>query len=273
MSHTRDWDWVELSMPPEHGWFEPDWLSGRDAPGSFAVQAATYACVVMDLPDEPDALASALKRNVRESVRRSRNRLGRAANQVDVEILGESPASTRSAVGELFRLHRARADMAGRPAHENLIGSAAQEVFVQTVCQDLSRTGHGKVGLLKADGEAIAAVLLLRANGCVFFSASGMNPEWWDHGPMTLLQAECLRDAISAGDRSANLSIGPDVSKLRWSEKLELHNHFVIVGPRLRSQAAYAMYAPFRSAAVVAGHLGGQLRGGRSASPGTGSPV
>jgi hypothetical protein len=252
MARAGDWDWVDLSLPPEQGWFEPDWLSGRDAQGSFSTQVGTFACVVMPLPDSPNALQAALKRNVRESVRQSHNRLRRASADIRFEKVDGGGGSVRKAVRDLSRLHSARARMRDKPQHENLFPTALQEVFVQSVTQELAGTGHANVALLKADRVPIAAVLLLRANGGVFFSASGMSPDWWDHGPMTFLQAECLRGAIADGDRFANLSIGPDVSKLRWSEVLELHNHFVIVGPRLRSKAAFAAYTPFRSAAVIA---------------------
>jgi hypothetical protein len=54
--------------------------------------------------------------------------------------------------------------------------------------------------------------------------------------------AEALHQAIARGDRLANLSSGPDVAKLRWSEALLLRQHFTIVGPRLRSRLVFRSF-------------------------------
>lgn len=97
--------------------------------------------------------------------------------------------------------------------------------------------------LLRVDGQAVAARLVLRSNGAVFFSISGFDPAWWDYGPLTLLDAESLRAAIGRGDTHANLSIGPDTSKLRWSERLELHQDFVLVGSRGRARRLFTAWA------------------------------
>ena len=59
--------------------------------------------------------------------------------------------------------------------------------------------------------------------------------------------------AIGRGDTSANLSLNPDESKLRWSEQIELHNEFLLVSPRRRARLATSLYLLQRWARTAVG--------------------
>jgi len=65
-----------------------------------------------------------------------------------------------------------------------------------------------------------------------------------------LLQWTAMCRAVARGDTEVNLSMGPDVAKLRWSETVVPHMEFVVCAPRARSRALLTGYAAL---ATVAG--------------------
>jgi CelD/BcsL family acetyltransferase involved in cellulose biosynthesis len=104
---------------------------------------------------------------------------------------------------------------------------------------------HGRAELLTLDvaGIARAALLVLRAPGASYLAASGVDPDWWHTSPVTLLQWTAMCRAVARGDSEVNLSMGPDVAKLRWSEQVVPHMEFVVCGPRTRSRLLLTGYA------------------------------
>ncbi|HEY3607422.1 MAG TPA: hypothetical protein VGL06_07970, partial [Pseudonocardiaceae bacterium] len=52
-------------------------------------------------------------------------------------------------------------------------------------------------------------------------------------------------------DGEVNLSMGPDVAKLRWSEQVVPHMEFVVCGPRTRSRLLLAGYAALGAVAAM----------------------
>jgi CelD/BcsL family acetyltransferase involved in cellulose biosynthesis len=249
VERREEWDWLELSLSPAQGWFEPEWAGAADG-AAFAVHSGANVCVVLPLPRDWDALRQSFKRNVREAIRRSTNRLRRDGHAWRLRVV-QSGAELPAALGELVRLHEARAAASGRNPHRNFFVSATHREFFDAVAPKLATVGGIKVALLEVEGRPVAATLLLRGNEAVYFSATGIDPDWWDYGVGTLLTAECLRDAVESGDRVANLSTGPTVAKLRWSEQLEQHNRFDVVNTRPSSRAFYGLFGSARSAAVV----------------------
>lgn len=241
-SREAEWDFVELSLAPEHGWFEPEWLPhGAEAPASV-IPGGAMACVVLPLPPAGSELFPSLKRNVKESVRRGRNRLARSERDWRVTSIGEDSPALEQALGQLARLHHARSQMPGRIQHPDYLAPAATRAFLDDVAGPMARAGSLAVWLLEVEEEPIAGLLVLRANGAIFVSSSGVDPEWWDFNPLTVLLAEVFQEAIHRGDGLVNLSIGPTVAKLRWSEELQIHHQFAVVGPRPRSHRAYSVY-------------------------------
>jgi CelD/BcsL family acetyltransferase involved in cellulose biosynthesis len=203
----------------------------------------------MELPEATDGLEAQLKRNVTESIRRSTNRLRRDGVDWRFDVVEQPGPRLDAAVEELVSLHSARAGADDRFPHTDYFAEPDQSAFLRDASAAMADAGHLKVCSLAVDGEAIASLLILRANGGVFFSVSGMNPAWWDYGVMTLLQRECLRDAIASGDRLVNLSRGPNAPKLRWAENLEIHHNFNLVAGQKRSRRLFSVYAPYRTLA------------------------
>ncbi len=245
--HERrdDWDWAELRLGPAQGWFESDWLTREaEEQGAKFIHTGSSAFVVIDLPPDWDELRSSLKRNVKEAIRRSTNRLGR----VDWEVVTPStPAELGAAVEALAGLHGLRSGVADKERHIDYFGDAHDLSFLRKAAAAMFEAGAGSVPLIRIEGTDAAARLILHGNASIFFSVAGLDPAYWDYGPGTMLVVEALREAIARGDTSANLSMNPDEGKLRWSERIEIHNAFMLVAPRRRSRVASASHLVLRT--------------------------
>lgn len=242
-----DSDWVEVTLGPDQVWLEPEWLHSSDTPW-VTVHTGVVATVAMRLPETADELDRVLKRNVTESIRRSENRLRRADAVWEFNAVDEPGRELTEGVDQLIALHSARARVGDHLPHTDHFAEPGHLAFLREVVPAMAAAGHVQLCSLTVQGKPIASLLVLRAGGGAFFSASGMDPAWWECSPMTLLQRECLRHLILCGDRSVNLSRGPNAAKLRWAEELEVHHNFSLVAGRRRSQIAFTLYAPYRTA-------------------------
>jgi hypothetical protein len=110
---------------------------------------------------------------------------------------------------------------------------------------------RASVHLLEIGGTAAGGLIALRAPGSRFLSLSGYDPRWWDYGILNLLTSEVLGAAIRDGDRSVNLSSGPENSKLRWSEEIAVNTLFAVVAGRRRSRLAFELFLHARAAGTV----------------------
>jgi CelD/BcsL family acetyltransferase involved in cellulose biosynthesis len=246
----RQWDWLELPLDANQGWFEPQWLGeGRSLRG-LVRHKTTRASVVLPLFAIASSTAGALKRNVWESVKRSRNRLNRSGVSWNISVHCE-PADIAAAMPELRRLHAARSTTTGRRTHPDMLGDPAHYDFFAEAVGRMAAAGRAELLTLDAGSTPIAAQLVLRAPAASYLALSGVDPEWWHASPVTLLQYTAIGRAAERGDREMNLSVGPDVSKLRWSEQVVQHPEFVVCGSRDRSRRLLAAYSALSALASV----------------------
>jgi CelD/BcsL family acetyltransferase involved in cellulose biosynthesis len=240
---SHEWDWVELALGPGQGWFEREWIphQGRGS-GCVAMHKATRAFVVLPLAPTWDELRHSLKRNVKESIRRGANRLRRDAHTWRLVEPDGSEAALERSIDTLVSLHRARSRVQGTEPHADYFADSREEAFLYDAGRALHRSGHFTPLVLEVDGEEVAARLVLETGGSSFFSVSGADPAWWHYNVGTTLLALALERSIDRDGVLVNLSHGPDVSKLRWSEELEYAQSFLLVGERLRSRVAFAAF-------------------------------
>jgi CelD/BcsL family acetyltransferase involved in cellulose biosynthesis len=264
-----EWDWLELPMGGQQGWFEPEWLTGEPAGRPVIRHKTTRPSVILPLsadPDgsaDPDALRGLLKRNVKESVRRGRNRLGRSGDAWTITA-HSSPEQIGRAWPILARLHAARAGIAGPRRHPDALGVPGRPEFLAEVLPLLAAHGGAEILTLDVAGEPVAAQAVLLAPRASYLAFSGVDPRWWDVSPVTLLHLAAGERAIERGHDELNLSVGPDVAKLRWSELVVQNPDFVLCGPRRRSRIAYTGYA-------LAAEMAGIRREAARHRPGTGT--
>ena len=254
VERAGDWDWAELSLPPEQGWLEPEWLGRPPEPApAFPMHKAAAACVVVPLRGSRAEFEGQLKRNVRESLRRGPNRLTRAGIPWRVET-NCAPEQLAAAIEDVISLHRARSQVAGHLEHDDHLAGAAGQAFLHDVARQLHPEGALRVARLIAGDRTLAANVILRAHGGLFTSLSGMTPDAWEYSPSTVILGEVLGEAADEGCEQANLSLGPSQAKLRWSEELEIHHQWVVVANRRPARAAFSAYWHARAAMLLRRH-------------------
>ncbi|MEZ0067185.1 CelD/BcsL family acetyltransferase involved in cellulose biosynthesis [Streptacidiphilus sp. MAP12-20] len=249
-SRSAEWDWLELPIGADQGWFEAEWLSGEIAAHGLVRHKTTRPSVVLPLPERVEELESTLKRNVRESIHRAHNRLERSGRAWTVtRHTGEG--AVRRALPVLTRLHEARSQLPGRRRHPDVLGAAAHRAFLADALPRMAAESEAEILTLDVEGQAVAAELVLSAPRADYLAFSGVDPAWWHVSPVTLLVWQAARNATARGRAELNLSLGPDVAKLRWSERVVQHPEFAVCGPRMRSRAAYTGYAAAAAVASV----------------------
>jgi CelD/BcsL family acetyltransferase involved in cellulose biosynthesis len=235
-AEVKRWDWAFVPLE-DSLWFEPEWLPER---GSIIVLNKTVRASVV----RPIGTSSSpvMKRNVRESIRRSRNRLDRAHPGRWAISRATSRSDILDAFPDLLSMHTARSRMAGKEIHANLFKQESSSALLLAVLTAAADRGGACIYRLLVDGHAVAALLVLRTEECSYFLLSGMSEPSWEYSPVTLLQGCAIDDAIKLDHRLVNLSTGPDTAKMRWSEHVSVHSEFVLVPNRPLSLATFGTY-------------------------------
>ena len=240
------WDWAELLLGGSL-WLEPDWLPRGGTVTLLTKGIRANVVLPVSMGTQP-----ALKRNVRESVRRARNRLERAYPGAWSITRATSSIDVPGAVSDLAGLHGERSRLTGKKRHPNALARKADWTFLSAAVTALARREAVAIYRLVADGAAIAALLVLRTDGCTYFLLSGMSHSAWEFSPVTLLQRQAIEDAIALGQQCVNFSTGADTPKLRWSETLTLNPEFVLVPDRFAARLRFGVYWQAAAAAAVA---------------------
>jgi CelD/BcsL family acetyltransferase involved in cellulose biosynthesis len=265
-SRAGEWSWWHLPLGEHDSWLDAGWLPGGR--GFVVSERLVRAEVVLDVGD-----GRLRSRNLRESVRRARNRLTRdfgsdwaVTRVVDPEPLGRS-------LDSLVQLHRERSTLAGRRSHDDRASTAAVRRYLGDVVA--RHTGSGSVSCyeLRARGTLIAQLLTFHAPAATYCSLSGLTATAWQYSPTTLLQWQAYQDTRADGRRAFSLSTGPDQAKLRWSRELRVHPEFVVISPRPGARLAYALYSQVSHAARLLAECRRQLAGRSGIAAPDGSPA
>jgi CelD/BcsL family acetyltransferase involved in cellulose biosynthesis len=246
---SGEWDWLAVPVMDDQGWLDPEWLTGAVAERGFIQHKAIRAPVVLDLPSDVFALHAGMKRNLRESTHRGRNRLNKTGRFWAVTV-HEHERDIAPALSVLARLHSARAQLAGRRRHPDRLARAASREFLEEALVRMARRREAQILTLDVEGEPIAAQLVLMGPDGTFLGPSGIDPAWWGVSAVTLLHLHAAEEAVRRGHSVLNFSEGPSTYKLRWSEQVRRHPEFVVCGPRRSSHIAFLGY---RLAATAAG--------------------
>jgi hypothetical protein len=251
LARSGDWDWVELPLRQDQGWFESRWATDAGLHGAIVVHKDVVPTVVLPLPSSGEP--PALKRNLRESLRRSRNRIDRLPGECTLDRVEPGDPRWEQALDDLRRLHAARARMGGVVAHDDVFDGTSQTALLQALAGSGART-RPRIHRLVHDGTAVAALLTLDAVDRTWLAVSGVTPAHWALGAVTLLQWEAVQEAVRAGRRAVCFPTGVDTAKLRWSEDVRLSHVFVLVGPRRRSRLWFRAYWLARGLRSIRSH-------------------
>lgn len=247
---VHEWDWLDLPMGVDQGWLEPDWVTG-DAEGGIIQHKGSRAAVTLAIPSEAGQVRDLLKRNLAESLNRGRNRLDKSGCAWSITV-NSSTGDIRRALPFLASLHSQRAGMAGRRRHGDELNDPRRMAFLRDALTEMSADGQAQLLTLDVDGRPVAAQLVLTAPRATYIAMSGVVEDWWHVSPVTLLQMAALEEAARRGHTEFNLSIGPSVAKLRWSEHVDQHPQFIVGSPRRRAKAVFAGHRLASLAATLA---------------------
>ena len=235
----KGWDWVQVSLSPDQGWLVPQWL--EDRANALITHRNTRPCVIFEnLPSDIEALRSRLKRNVRESIRRCRNR-SKKMGGITFRCASDA-GEVETLVAKLIELHRMRSEMSGKVEHRDMFGGA-ESAFLVEAAKNLAQDGLARVHLAEHDGEPVAALLVLSDGHGDYISATGLDPRFWELSLNTMLIFEALQEAVSRGRASLNLSTGPDIAKMRWSTTVKTFHDFAIVRSDRKSRWLYGAFS------------------------------
>ena len=209
--------WIETSVTPAMAWFEPQWVKGTDCPVAFHRHQLSRASVIVPLDGAWLTTRSGLKRNVKESLGRSKNRIAKDGRPWAVH--SHTDTIDDEVVCRFLDLHRSRAAQDQSTSHHpDAFSDPARRAMMRTVLPALGRQGRARILELELGGRIVAAQLVLHAPGLTYIHSSGFTADVWDLGPVTFLQSEAISAAADRGERWINMSPGPNVAKLRWSE-------------------------------------------------------
>jgi CelD/BcsL family acetyltransferase involved in cellulose biosynthesis len=187
-----------------------------------------------------------LKRNLKESIRRSQNRLAKDGRPWQLVHLTDDLDT--EAVDRFLGLHQSRSTNDRTTVHHpDAYSDPRARDLMRSALPELGRKGAASIFELHLDGQVVAAQLALHMPSVSYVHSSGFDQAVWSLGPVTYLQAELVRNAIAREDSVVNFSPGPNVSKLRWSQSLWITNEFVYgCGPR-NLHLRYATYQTLSS--------------------------
>lgn len=262
-SMNADADWAEIALDPRQGWFEPEWMNQTGTEAHFHDDARPRSCVILPLEPTWDDTRRGLKRNVKESIRRSGNRLKKDGRAFKVIRRGKD--IDREIIERFLRLHSQRALHDGSTSqHHDAFDHPGHRALMIDALPELGLSERASIFELYLDSQVVAAQLALHAPGTSYVHSSGFRPETWNLGVVTHLHGELVRYAIERGDTVVNFSPGPNVSKLRWSEQLWVHHEFVFgAGPRL----LHARFAAYQALSSIKTGLHNAARQRRVRSP------
>lgn len=242
-------DLIELVIADGQGWFEPEWSAGGDWTASSWQHVDTQASVIVPIGPTWAETLSGLKRNVKESLRRSRNRISK--QELPWEVIRRGTDLDTAAVDRFLSLHGMRSQRGGNAQHHDAFAHPARRRLVRDVLPLLGADGDAAIWELWLGGREVAAQLVLHAPGTLYVHSSGFDPSTWELGPVTFLQEQAFRTACEEGVRWVNLSPGPNLAKLRWSERLLKHDEFWLSFGSRRTLVRQAALAVGRTLRVI----------------------
>jgi CelD/BcsL family acetyltransferase involved in cellulose biosynthesis len=217
---------------------------------------------VLELHGDLERFRSGLPRNIRESLRKCYNSLRRDGLEHDLEVV-KDPCDVKSALGDFFRLHGARAAQRGTVPHPDVFATGASRAFLVDVCGRFADRGELRIFRLRVGEQVVAVRVGFVLGGSLYLYYSGYDTAFAKYSVMTTTVFEAISYAFGQGFTSVNLSTGNDVSKTRW-RPLEIVEHAGVTNAgNPRARLAHGAY---QAAARLAQSGGIRARAHRIAS-------
>jgi CelD/BcsL family acetyltransferase involved in cellulose biosynthesis len=246
----RTWDWITWQGLDRESGFVRELESlmplqwGTTETGNVLALAATW-----------EDFKRGLKRNIKESLRRCYNSLGRDGMTARL-VVAETPQDIERGLETFYRLHTMRADHADGVMHPDRFARQAARRFLDVVCARLAERRVARVFTLMVGDVPVASRVGFVLPQCLYLYYSGFDPAWGKYSVATTAVAEAIKYAIEIGVPRVHLSMGADVSKSRWGPTTPVHHQALCVRPRFSSRAALKVYSWARENTLLEGAIG-----------------
>lgn len=241
-ANRNRWDWIIWSG------LQPDGASGRAvaeiAPLEWIGHAPNY---LLELSPTWEEFRAGLSRNMKEALRKCANAPRREGLELRFEVTRDAPALAPG-LEQFFRLHSARAGLAGTVRHKDFFKERGTKAFLIDLCTAMAQRGALRIFSLKLGDTTVSTRIGFVFGDTLYLYYSGYDPAYRAYSVMTTTVAEAIRAAIGEGLRFVNLSMGNDVSKTRWRPTEVRYGDALQVSPDRRARFWFRLYRGTRRA-------------------------
>jgi CelD/BcsL family acetyltransferase involved in cellulose biosynthesis len=179
------------------------------------------------LPKSWEELERGLNRSMRSNVRYYPKLIARKGHTYSFEI-AKSPDDVAAALPTLWDLHTARAAARTKVRHLDYMKPPSRRAFLHEVAPLLAARGEAAIGMLRVDGNIVAAQLWLERDRHIFLYYSGFEPTWARYSVAMVTTAEILNDAISRGVERVEFLRGANHFKSRWGTESRIETEVLL---------------------------------------------
>ncbi|MEO6795584.1 MAG: GNAT family N-acetyltransferase [Candidatus Dormibacter sp.] len=206
----------------------PEWMQRR-----IAYRGKGVVFDHRRLPATWEALVASLNKSMRDNVRYYPRLMARRGHPYHF-VVAETPAEVSAALPVLFNLHRERAEASMKISHDDYFNHPNRRAFIREVAAQLAEQGSVKIGVLRVDGEPIAAQMWFEKGDVLFLYYSGFLPDWQSHSVALLATIGALQEGMSRGMRQIEFLAGGGHPKARWDTQQRVRgNIWLARRPRL----------------------------------------
>ncbi len=180
------------------------------------------------LPQTWEQLATHLNKSMRDNVRYYPRLMLRHGHPFAFEVAC-SPEHVSASLPTLFRFHRLRADVPLEVQHTDHFCTPSRRAFMREAAPLLASLGQLRIGVLKVEGQPIAAQMWLEKGRTMFLYYSGYEPSWSSYSVALIATVEAIKDGISRGIDRLEFLLGGGQSKRRWDTEQRFRQPALLV--------------------------------------------
>jgi CelD/BcsL family acetyltransferase involved in cellulose biosynthesis len=212
-AHRRLWDYIELRDS-----MDSPLMAALSAAlvrrGTRVFEAGRRVCRYILLPATFDSYLAGIGGSLRANYRRRWRALQR---EHQAECLAVSSAAELERLfPALIALHRMRFNQ--RNAESAFLAPGVPEFHAEAM-RVLAAQGFVRLFLLKAAGDAVAALYGFSVSGTFQFYQCGMDPDWMRYGLGQVLIGNAIEQAVAAGHATFDFLRGDESYKSGWADR------------------------------------------------------
>lgn len=231
-SNTR-WDLIDLSGVAPGDVATGSLAREMESQGNLLQAKDGPLCWQLQIPASFDEYLAKVSRDCRKRFRRLDKRV--LDSRIARYVIASTQAEFEQGWQSLIDLHQKRRQSSG---DAGCFSWPRFQSFHDEVAQLLFSEGHLRLHWIELESRVVAVEYSLFSAGVIYAYQSGMDPEFLDAQPGTLLFIAALRAAIESGESTYDFMRGDEAYKLHWrAEPRETTSYLIIPArtvPRVR---------------------------------------